>query len=771
MGLRVRTVAVASCLSGALLVAGCQPPNSASSSSPGGEAAVATYVGGELCAECHQAEADAWKGSDHDLAMDVADEATVLGDFDDATFTHFGVTSTFFRRDGKLFVRTDGPDGDFDDYEIAYTFGVRPLQQYLIEFPDGRLQALSLCWDSRPAEAGGQRWFHLYPDEAIRHYDPLHWTAPSQNWNFMCAECHSTNLRKNYDLAEDRFETTWSEIDVSCEACHGPGSNHVAWAKSSPERRPDDDSMGLELVLGDRDGGLWLMDRETGIARRSEARGSWTELETCARCHSRRSAQYDDYVYGQPLLDTHRLALLEPHLYHADGQVLDEVYVYGSFLQSRMHREGVTCSDCHDPHSLRVRGTGNAVCAGCHLMSRYDAPSHHFHEMGTEGALCTSCHMVKRNYMVVDPRGDHSLRVPRPDLTAAIGVPNACNGCHTERSPEWAAHAIAEQRGPTWKPKPHYGEILHAGREGLPEAEIELARLAGDRSRPGIVRATALAMLERSTGPAERAAIERGLLDGDPIVRAAALDALTVASAEAAIQLAAPLLEDPVRLVRTTAARVLAPFAAAVGEKEAANLELALAEYREAQLANAERPESHVNLGTLYGRMGDLEDAEREFETALDIDPGFIPAYVNYADLNRSRSRDDLAEEVLRRALEVADDGDVHHALGLTLARQKKYREAIDELDRAVQLSPESARYGYVLGIALNDLGQRSRAIDVLEAAHGRHPADRAILYSLVTINVENGTPEEATVYAEKLVELAPDDPDARELLNRLRAP
>jgi tetratricopeptide (TPR) repeat protein len=684
--------------------------------------------------------------------MDVADEETVLGDFDDATFTHYGVTSTFFRRDGKFFVRTDGPDGELQDYEIIHTFGVRPLQQYLIEFPGGRLQALSLCWDSRPAEEGGQRWFHLYPDEAIRHDDPLHWTAPSQNWNYMCAECHSTNLRKGYDLEEDRFGTTWSEIDVSCEACHGPGSNHVAWAEAAPENRRDDDSMGLELLLGDRDGGRWVMDRGTGVARRSEARSSWNEIETCARCHARRSSLHDEYAHGGPLLNTHRLALLEPRLYHADGQILDEVYVHGSFLQSRMYREGVTCSDCHDPHGLRPHGTGNAVCAGCHLSSRYDDPSHHSHDPDTEGAQCASCHMVKQTYMVVDPRGDHSFRVPRPDLSVTIGVPNACNGCHTERSPEWAADAIAAWRGPEWSPEAHYGEVLHAGRERLPEAEVDLARLVGDPSEPAIVRATALAMLAPSTRPAKLAAVERGLRDEDPIVRAAALDALAVAPGEAAVQLAAPLLDDPVRLVRTTAAWVLAPFAATLDEI-------------------GERPEPHVNLGTLYARLGDFEDADRAFETALRIDPGFVPAYVNYADLHRAQGRDDLAEEVLRRALEVADDGDVHHALGLALVRQKKYREAVDELELAVELSPGRARYGYVLGVALNDLGRRSRAIEVLEAAHGRHPADRDILHALVTITAEDGNREAAIVYAEKLVELAPDDPGARQLLNRLRAP
>ena len=767
----MRNVAVASWLSAMLLLAGCQTPADLSSPSSGGEAAVAAYVGGVACAECHRPEYDAWTGSDHDLAMSVADENTVLGNFDDASHTWFGVTSTFFRRDGKFFVRTDGPDGELADYEIAYTFGVHPLQQYLIEFPGGRLQTLSLCWDSRPAEAGGQRWFHLYPDEPIRHDDPLHWTAASQNWNYMCAECHSTNLRKNYDLAEDRFETTWSEIDVACEACHGPGSNHVTWAESAPnDPLRTDDSMGLVVRLDPHDDAQWFMDPETGIARRSVLRASRMEIETCARCHSRRTALHDDYVHGRPLMDTHRPALLDPGLYYADGQILDEVYVYGSFLQSKMYHEGVTCSDCHDPHSLRLYGTGNGVCARCHLPTVFDTPSHHFHEPGTEAALCTSCHMVKRDYMVVDPRGDHSFRIPRPDLTATIDVPNACNGCHVERSPHWAAEAIRGWRGPGWSPAPHFAEILHAAREGRPGAHRGLINLDGAREYPAIVRATALEMLRAYPATESVHSIEKAVNDQSPLVRAVALDAAEIASPRDRVRIAAPLLDDPVRLVRTAAARILAPVPAELMTPEQlVALNLALEEYREAERANAERPESHINLGTLHAQLGEIEKAERAFETALRIDPAFIPAYVNYADLCRMQGRDVEGAQVLRRALELTDDGDVRHALGLTLARMKNYDESIVELERAAELRPDRARYGYVLGIALNDLGRSSRAIEVLETVHRHHPADRDVLLALVTIGAESGARELAIGYAETLVELSPQDLDARRMLYELK--
>jgi predicted CXXCH cytochrome family protein len=381
-------------------------------------ASPAAYVGGQACAGCHRAQYELWKTSDHALAMQPADGKTVLGNFNTATFTKDGVTSTFFTRDGRYFVRTDGPDGALHEYRIAYTFGVEPLQQYLIEFPRGRYQALSIAWDSRPAAAGGQRWFHLYPGEKIHHGDVLHWTGLLQNWNYMCADCHSTNLQKNYRLAEDRFDTTWTDVNVSCEACHGPGSRHVAWAQPGARDRSIGDPLrGLVVSLQDTPGNRWALAPGETIARRTQPLGSSAQVEACGRCHARRAPVWGEAVPGQPLEQAYRVSLLESPRYHADGQIRDEVYEYGSFLQSKMYRAGVTCSNCHDPHSARLRHEGNAVCAQCHLPAKYDGPQHSFHKPGTEAARCVSCHMPQRYYMVVDGRRDHSFRVPRPDLS------------------------------------------------------------------------------------------------------------------------------------------------------------------------------------------------------------------------------------------------------------------------------------------------------------------------------------------------------------------
>ncbi len=752
-----------------MLAAGCSDP---SLPEAGARASAqpqrAHHVGRAVCAECHRNEAKLWEGSHHDLAMQLPTEETVLGDFNGTEFVYAGVTTTFFRRDGKFMVRTDDSDGRLRDFEIAYTFGADPLQQYLIELPGGRIQALSVCWDARATSQGGQRWFHLYPDENVDHDDELHWTGRNQNWNFMCAECHSTRVRKGYVATDNRFETTWTEIDVSCEACHGPGSLHVAWA--GQEHHPTDPLKGLTVQLADTDGGYWIPDLVTGLAARSVPRSSHAVVETCARCHSRRSAFSDDYVHGQPLMDTHRPALLDEGLYHADGQILDEVYVHGSFLQSRMHAEGVTCSDCHDPHSLELRASGNAVCATCHLPARFDVGSHHFHEEGLPGSACIDCHMPSRNYMVVDPRHDHSFRIPRPDLSVKLGTPNACSACHTDRSTEWAATAVTKWYGS--ERSPHYAEALYAARNNLPGAEQALQRVADDPETTGIVRATAASMLGRFPSPESAKVLQRAVASDDPLVRFGAVRATESLPPAPRVSVAFPLLADPVRTVRMEAARVLASLSPGdLTPEQRSRRERVLGEYRRAQQFNADRVESHLNLGLLHIQLGRPQEAEREYRKALEMVPDYVPGYVNLSDLYRAQGRDDEGEQILREGLAAApDNAEIHHALGLLLVRQKRGEVALSLLERAATLRPDEARYGYVFGVALQSAGEHDRAIVVLQGVHERHPGERDTLLALATISRDGGALDAAAVYAQKLLELAPQDPGIRQLAAQIEA-
>lgn len=723
----------------------------------------ATYVGRSTCIDCHEQEQTLWTGSHHDLAMQVANDDTVLGDFNDVTFTHFDVTSTFFKNDGRFFVNTDGPDGAMHDYEIAYTFGVTPLQQYLIAFPDGRYQALGISWDSRPKEEGGQRWYHLYPDEPIPHNDELHWTGPSQNWNFMCAECHSTDLRKNYDLSTNTFNTTWSELNVSCEACHGPSSNHVKWANDK-ERGIDrgDPTMGMAFQIKD-DGGTWEFAPDAVTAQRTKPREDRAMEQMCAQCHSRRASLTDRYKHGQDLLDTHRLSLLDENLYFPDGQILDEVYVYGSFLQSKMHQKGVTCTNCHDPHSMQTLATGNTLCSQCHLPDTFDTPDHHFHEQDTEASQCVACHMPTRTYMGADDRLDHSIRIPRPDLSIKLGSPNACNKCHDEETNEWSEDALNDWYGPYRRNEPHYGEALHAAQTNAPNADKKLVKLANDETRPEIVRATALSLLREHPSPLSYRTIQDYAKNDDPMIRLAALYALDSTEPALRLPIAFDLLDDPVRSVRNEAGRILAPVdTTTLEDAQRQAIEQGLENYIQTQLVNADRAESHLNIALVYTQRGQAEPAEQAYRTAIRVNPNFVQAYANLADLYRATERDDQAVQLLQQAIDAgANQGVIHYSLGLAYVRQGQTPEALHAFQRAAEVTPEDPQFGYTLGIALNSTGQPQRALQTLADNHQRHLTDQPTLFALMTISRDQKQWDAALQYANALLKLNPENPQA----------
>jgi tetratricopeptide (TPR) repeat protein len=733
---------------------------------------VASFIGAAKCATCHVRESNLWRASHHQAAMLVATPASVLGDFNNVNFTNDSVTSTFFRQGPRFMVRTDGPDGRLHDYEIKYTFGIYPLQQYLIAMTGGRLQALGIAWDSRPADHGGQRWFFLLAGQRISNRDPLHWTGLDQNWNFMCADCHSTNVRKNYNASAKTFSTSYAELDVSCEACHGPGSLHIAWSKRQRDWASLDASKGLLIALDERHGIAWSVAQTSGEVQRSVPRASQREIQMCARCHSRRSQIHEDYVHGQPVGDDYRVALLDDDLYFPDGQIKGEDYEYGSFIQSRMYHAGVTCSDCHEPHSLKLRAEGNGVCLQCHLAQTYASPKHHFHQSDSAGAQCVNCHMPSRTYMMIDPRRDHSLRIPRPDLSVRFGIPNACTNCHTDRSSQWAATAVSKWYQPPLVGLQRFADTLHDAVEGAPDARHLLPGLITNREQPAIARATALTLLSAWTPDPGDTSLTAAISDDSPLVRRAAARALANADPRARIVSLAPLLHDPVRDVRLEAAEVLAGKPSeSLPPQVVTELNHATDEYIAAQRLNADRPEAHLNLGLLDARQNQFNNAETEFKLALSLDPSFVPATVDLADLYRSLDRDRDGERLLDDAIGRApNDASLRYALGLLLVRAKRGGQALDSLAAAAHLDPGNARYAYVYAIALHDGDQLHLAISTLEASLRLHPYYRDSLGAVVNFLGESGDAASALPYAQRLLELEPANPQLRQLVEHLSA-
>jgi predicted CXXCH cytochrome family protein len=726
-----------------LVIEHLSPPGSGVGTEP-----EAVYVGREKCLSCHPNAYNSWTGSDHDRSMAVATDSTVLGNFGDVTFDHMGITSRFYRRDGGFFVYTEGPGGEMAEFEITHVFGYDPLQQYLIPFPGGRLQCLTIAWDT---ERG--RWFHLYPDRKIPAGDWLHWTRNGQNWNGMCAECHSTNLEKGYDFATRSFNTTYSEINVSCEACHGPGSAHVAWAEIPPMARRPLANMGLVVSTN-------------GLTARQQ-------VELCAPCHSRRT-ELGDYRHGRiDVLDALVPSVLEDPLYFADGQIEDEVYVYGSFVQSKMFANDVRCSDCHDVHSTRLHASGNELCLQCHRADAYDIYDHHFHKKEVEGrpsdgALCVKCHMPERLYMVVDARADHSIRIPRPDLTQSIGAPNACNqtACHDDQSTAWAAEHYR-----TWygiARKPHFGTVLASGRSGDLAARDPLIRLAADALYPPIVRATALSLLGQYPGPESTGAFRLALSDTDALVRYTALGSVSAATMEQFVDLVSPLLFDPVRAVRLLAASRLAGTSDDLLKPYQLDaLRANLIAYRKAMEYSLDFSHAGHNLGNLYQSLGDVARAEQYYRAALEVDDLTYAAKVNLAMMLNSQGRNAEAEQLLREVLDSHPDlHEVAYSLGLLMAELGRMEDAAGFLRRATEGMPEHSRAFYNLGLVYQQLGEPGASEAALGSALALEPENPDYLLALADFYINQNRLDEALVIADRMISLDA----ARDTGRRVRA-
>ena len=710
------------------------------------------YVGAESCKDCH-AEAHAkWMDSHHFHAMELPNEETVRADFNGSSFVNYGITTQFFRDGDKYMVKTENQEGQMETFEVAYTFGWEPLQQYLVKFPDGRLQVLPTCWDVEKKE-----WYHLYPHERIAPDDPLFWTRSLQNWDHMCADCHSTNLKKEFDFSTQTFSSSYSEINVACESCHGPGRDHVEHAKS---------------------GKGWVGVADYALADVNST--NVAQIESCAKCHARRSVVHPGHHAGDRFLDHFLPEVTQPWspemqapTYHVDGQIDDEVYVYGSYVQSKMYHQGVKCTDCHDAHTTKLHHYDNQLCTRCHVPDEknpagFDNPGHHFHPMGTKGASCVECHMPHKNYMVIDARRDHSIRIPRPDLSAKFGQPNACNNCHQDKSFEWAAEAIERIKGPDRPKETRHPAAFHAYRTGSTDAEKLLIDTSADEEAPAFTQSGALLALRSFISEASTAEAIRQLESNQSVVRTAAISNLEDTDPVERLRLLLPMLGDEVRAVRTEAARVLAsvPQAQFLPSDKARFLEV-LEELKVRYTSNLDRAESHLSLGILEENLGNPTQAEQHYRNSLVRDDLFVPARMNLATLLSRQGRNAEAEEFLRQSIRIQPTwGQIHYSLGLLLAEdRKRLPEAIRSLERAAGHWPENPRVSYNLGIAYWQSNRVDEAIRSFEQSIRVQPDNPEFLQRLSELLAQRGRWGEAIPYLRRLTRLLPGEPSVQSFL------
>ena len=657
------------------------------------------YVGDDKCKTCHEEEFDLWQGSHHDLAMQVANDSTVLGDFNDRTASIDGVTYLFSKKDENFYVDIKEVDGSENRYKINYTFGVTPLQQYLVDFDKGRKQVLRVTWDVIE-----KKWYHQYPGDKIASHDWLHWTRGAQNWNTMCAECHSTNLKKNYFVEKDSFHTTYSSINVSCESCHGPAEKHMNWASTEP-------TSGNHYMI--------------------EGKAQMEQLNLCAPCHARRAKLTKNLEPGLSFEDQYLLQPISSTYYHGDGQIDEEDYVYGSFVQSKMYHNAIKCNDCHNVHSLKLKLDGNKLCMQCHE-PKYDTAVHHFHESNTDGASCINCHMTGKNYMGNDFRRDHSFRIPRPDQSVVYDTPNACNGCHEDKSNEWASNAIISWYGP--ERIDHFSDgLLISNSENLSlNDQKDLFKYISNLKYPAIARATVIDNLY-FTSNEQLAVLLVALEDPSPIVRYNALLKFRSMSLQDRISIALKHVNDTTKLVRIGAAQLVIGFdIASLNESDRIGVSNSLGELETMLYSNADFSTGRMQLGDYYLQSNDIKTAIKHYEIAIDKDSLLIPVYSNLATA-------------------YSIDGQT--------------KKALQTLNTWIELQPEAGRPFYLRALLNFEMKENDKAIADLKMAIKLNPLDSRSLYNLATFYYQQKEFQNSATQINKALKIEPNNSDFKYLL------
>ncbi|REG92212.1 tetratricopeptide repeat protein [Flavobacterium aquicola] len=702
-----------------------------------------TYAGDQSCKECHKGEHKEWTKSHHFMSMLPPSEKTVKGNFDNITHTADGVTSRFFKKGNKYFINTEGEDGKNHDYEVKYTFGFTPLQQYLVEFPGGRLQVPRVSWDSKQ-----KKWFNQYSKQIVSSHDWLHWTGNSQNWNTMCASCHSTNLQKNYNDKTDTYKTSYSIMNVSCESCHGAGKQHNDYIRSE------------DYKDGNKTKGSFLKLIKNGK--------QLEQINTCAPCHARASEISNNHIRSNEIMDNYIPQIPDNEYFFADGQINDEDYIYTSFLQSKMFSKGVKCSHCHNPHSTKLKKIDNQTCLQCHNPQKYNVSAHTFHPVGSQSSLCVSCHMPGKIYMGNDLRHDHSFRVPRPDLSVTYGTPNACNNCHQDKSNKYLAEAIVKWYGP--KRKYHFADDLIPGSLLNAESEVHLKKLIEDKQTPNIIKATAAFYLGNIQTVTSLNTLLHCLHSKDAQVRYRSLHSLANFQTADWIQAVGPLLSDKVRAVRIAATDLyitISPNQIPDQYKEAFNS-------AHKELKNYLQYQTDFSVGNImfadyYLKLQDYSNAEKYYKKGLKKDNLMNYAHLNLSKVYNLQGKNDAALQTLQNALKNDSKNEqIYYSMALLYNEMNNIPEAEKSFAKAIALKSQNPRIYYNYSLLLIQNKKFGQAETVLNKGININPSASELYYALTFLYIQTNNIINAQKAAQQLKLLDPNNPQYQEIFKNV---
>jgi predicted CXXCH cytochrome family protein len=645
-------------------------------STSSGQAAASTssngYVGSQACARCHDGEYDSWRKTLHVQMTKPIAEARVEGDFRPGThLEQYGRAYTMDSKDGRYTVSISRGGGPAEKFQVDYTLGARRFQGYLSTLPDGRIYVLPIFWHNE-----SKRWLDWKEIAPV----PDHPTADlRQIWNITCVNCHATNLARNFNRKSRTYATTWTEMGIGCEGCHGPGADHVAvadaWDKDPVHAPAKPTAAELRIFSPAK-----ATPRQT--------------FDACGYCHGNKNNTFFGFKpgdrfedYALPFLMSEPIPANDPQgEFWPDGRPSRFNRPQALTVSGCFQRGEATCTNCHrmhgpeNAHMLKVavdmpdgRRTreSDGLCVQCHKALANDT-SHTHHAADSQGSRCIECHMSDVNWRLITRRRDHTFQAPVPELTSRYGVPNACTTCHEDKSPEWAASTMDRWYGNNERrlATVAMSDAMYAAAAGDASALPDVARLAGDRTHGSLIRASAAEfagqLLARGSTSSPRAShstpVVNALIgaanDPEPSVRAVAVTALGSIVDDRTTVVIAAHVTDAARVVRVRAAEALldrgivrldgaagaaleraqAEWAESlrtfndVARDQTALGRLELARGRTAEAADAldnavaldpTQARPHVYLGVLAARAGRYDDAIRQFSTARSLQPDY----------------------------------------------------------------------------------------------------------------------------------------------------
>lgn len=679
-------------------------------------------VAQEDCKTCHETVVEQWANSHHAKSMSIANSSSVLADFDNHEIKHFDTNLRFYKEGENFVIEVNGSTGK-SEYQVSNVFGFHPLQQYLIKREGGKKQVFPFAWDTRPLKDGGQRWFSMYPNSSLDDVDRFHWTQPLQNWNGMCADCHSTNLQRNYDISGKSFNTEWEEINVSCTSCHSVPQNHSE-VKTKKGNRLIKESL------------IWLRGKDNNIAQLHNLDGTLAsldsirmrsqEMESCFACHSLRLPLTNDFSADESYLDQFHPTFLGAPIYYPDGQPKEESFVLGSFLQSKMFKAGVICSDCHNPHTLELKQDDNAVCLQCHKPSEYQKEKHTGHPIKSDASKCVSCHMPETNFMHIDGRRDHSFRVPNPLISEAYGAPNACLNCHSDKNNMWSKSKIESWRGEPLSVDNEVNNLLRIF-NGSPVSQDEYINTINSEVLTEFQRASALLHAKNLLNLIPISQLIDWSKSSNPLIRLSLAQSLLYVQPKKRELLIHQLLEDEYKAVRVAVAQ------------QSGEVKIPDDLFKEALVVNqlnSWRGEANINLANLFESRQEYLKSIEALQNSIEIDPYFETAYINLADLYRLFGNIEGEKQTYNSGLiKTPKSAPLNYSYALHLIRNNNLIAAIKHLEISVREEPSNSTYAYALFLAIERNGDIEKALSRIMKFTKNYPSKDIIALGIELAN------------------------------------